>query len=391
MGSDAVFFTFFLGCCTEKPPENGEVKQGEVAEARKDPPPGHRPNPRSKDLPPHRAVVPTEVALSPDGKQLLLGYNVVNDNELLDYLKLWDVQTGKEIRTLRGPMGKITFIRFLPDGKRALAGSDDGSLHLYSTTSGKLLRQIKAYPKYLAAAMSTDGQFVLTSAFDHGKTDLLTLKLWRIETGDLVSAIDIPNEGFLAVSPDHRKALSGAVFPSEGRKTGLWDLGTRKAIWTWEGKEGWGGPLAFSPDGTLILISKTTNAGTDKQRGHFVLFDAMTGKLVSKLEGMGSSPAFLPGGNQVMAHSGDAVRVWDVRTGKEVRALSVYPGERMSWQRRPTKEEVEAFVFSADGRSAALVTGNNGLSREDTLTVKVWDISGKHSKLINSWHDPTAP
>ena len=64
------------------------------------------------------------VAFSPDGKQALSGSD---DNTL----RLWKVNTGKNIRTFSGHSDWVWSVAFSPDGNYALSGSFDKTLRLW--------------------------------------------------------------------------------------------------------------------------------------------------------------------------------------------------------------------------------------------------------------------
>jgi WD40 repeat protein len=49
-------------------------------------------------------------------------------------LKLWDVATGKELRTLTGHTDEVASVVFSPDGRTALSGSRDMTLKLWDLT-----------------------------------------------------------------------------------------------------------------------------------------------------------------------------------------------------------------------------------------------------------------
>jgi WD40 repeat protein len=66
-------------------------------------------------------------ACSLDGRSVLSG-------SLDDTLKLWDVATGNEIRTLAGHTNTVLSVAFSPDGKAALSGSADNTLKLWDVT-----------------------------------------------------------------------------------------------------------------------------------------------------------------------------------------------------------------------------------------------------------------
>ena len=70
------------------------------------------------------------VAFSPDGKYALSGSGD-------DTLKLWDIASGREIRTFKGHSGNVNSVAFSPDGNYALSGSTDQKIKLWDISSGK--------------------------------------------------------------------------------------------------------------------------------------------------------------------------------------------------------------------------------------------------------------
>ena len=47
--------------------------------------------------------------------------------------RLWDVQTGEEVRRFTGHTNKVRDVAFSPDGKYILTASDDGTARLWLT------------------------------------------------------------------------------------------------------------------------------------------------------------------------------------------------------------------------------------------------------------------
>ena len=65
----------------------------------------------------------------PDGKRALSG----SDDRTL---RLWDLKSGRELRRLEGHSLAVTAVAVLPDGRRALSGSHDGTLRLWDLEPG---------------------------------------------------------------------------------------------------------------------------------------------------------------------------------------------------------------------------------------------------------------
>jgi len=64
------------------------------------------------------------VAFSPDGRTALASGS---DRTF----KLWEVFTGKELRTFEGHWDAVRSVAFSPDGRTALSGSADKTLRLW--------------------------------------------------------------------------------------------------------------------------------------------------------------------------------------------------------------------------------------------------------------------
>jgi WD40 repeat protein len=82
----------------------------------------------------HTAAVRFVCVLA-DGKRLLTS----GDDKTL---RLWDADTGKELRVFEGHKGRVVSAAFSPDGKRILSGSWDMTMRLWDATTGKELHQM---------------------------------------------------------------------------------------------------------------------------------------------------------------------------------------------------------------------------------------------------------
>src|SRR5262245_19920261 len=127
----------------------------------------------------HRDAVHS-VAFSRDGTKLL---TASHDRTA----RLWDVSTGKEIRTFVGHSWWLWSADFSPDERRVVTASQDGTAILWDTDSGKQLGQFFGHKgPVFSAAFSPDGQRVATAGQDR------RVLLWRaadVHKFDLAKAV----------------------------------------------------------------------------------------------------------------------------------------------------------------------------------------------------------
>jgi dipeptidyl aminopeptidase/acylaminoacyl peptidase len=286
------------------------------------------------------------VAFSPDGRSALSGSSDKT-------LKLWDVATGKEIRTFAGHTAAVNSVAFSPDGRSALSGSNDRSFKLWDIATGKEIRSFVAPPgKFLwwrisdhgnvnTVAFSPDGRSALSGSYSFN-----TLKLWDVATGNEIRTFTGHSNDVhsVAFSPDGRSALSA----SDDKTLKLWDVATGKRIRSFAGHGDGVRSVAFSPDGRSALSGSLDRT--------LKLWDVATGKEIRTFtwfSGQVFSAALSPDGRSALS-GGWKLQLWDVATGKEIRTLPVY--------------NVHSVAFSPDGRTA-LSGGSDG-------TLTFWDLTG---------------
>jgi len=279
------------------------------------------------------------VAFSPDGQHVLYG---AYDNSL----ELWNIYSGPLIHSFKGHNKHVGAVAFSPDGQRALSGSKDGMLKLWNVNSGREIRSFQGHERdVLSVTFSPDGQLALSGAYGQ------ELKLWNINTGHLIRSFKYNGSSYyqgggirhLAFSPNGQLALSAG----EGGVK-LWDINTGRLIRSIKG----GDAVAFSPDGQFALSGSN-------------LWEIKTGRLIRSFQGETSrseAVAFSPDGQLILSAHHQTLKLWDINTGREIRSFQGHAN-------MPT-----AVAFLADGQLA--------LSRSSDKTLKWWNI--KNGRLKRS-------
>src|SRR5262249_36055451 len=116
-------------------------------------------------------AAPRAHAFSAPGKLVLSG----SDDRTV---RLWDLQTGRELRRFDGLRGAVSAVAFSPDGKWAVAGGQERVLVLWRIADGKELRRMTGHTDPIAAvAFSPDGKLIASGGTDR------TVRLWDAATG----------------------------------------------------------------------------------------------------------------------------------------------------------------------------------------------------------------
>jgi WD40 repeat protein len=111
-------------------------------------------------------------------------------------IKLWDIESGLLVRTLRGHRGTasiITSLAFSPDGATLASGDWGQIVCLWEVANGSLRREFHAHwDRVSQVSFLPDGNTLATSAWDHA------VRLWSIAELPQVQAAQQPQPALLA-------------------------------------------------------------------------------------------------------------------------------------------------------------------------------------------------
>jgi len=195
------------------------------------------------------------LAFSPDGSRLV----GVSRKDV----KVWDMETGREVLTLSGQAQEASAVAFSPEGQWIATGTwqdvrtldQPGEAHLWNAETGKEAHPLIGHSggRVMALAFSPDGKWLAAAT---GKVSAqgvgvqAEVEVWEVSTGKVVSRFG-QNAGIiscLAFHPDGNELATGS-FDGMVR---IWEPAEGKLLGNVIGHSGAVSGVAYSRDGTRL-------------------------------------------------------------------------------------------------------------------------------------------
>ena len=160
------------------------------------------------------------VAFAPDGRRALSG-------GADKVVRLWDLESGDLIRELKGHTEWVFSVAFSPDGRRAYSTSGgfmsdiwhdgtDSAIRVWDVETGQEVRKLEGHKGIVwGVAVSPDGRHVLSGGSDR------TSILWDAESGNEIRRFRGHTDAVLCVAflPGGRRAVSSGLTGRSGSGT----------------------------------------------------------------------------------------------------------------------------------------------------------------------------
>jgi len=320
-----------------------------------------------------------DIAVSRDGTRLLTASLAAKT------AYLWDVTTGKQLKTFKGHTAAVWGVALSPDARRVATASEDRTVKIWDAATGSVVRTLSGHTNHVRAVTFTpDGARLLSAGLDN------TARLWDAATGSQLLSVKGHVNGVYAVAC----APSGRRFLTTGGdwQAKLWDAATGRELRVLRGHANFVVSAHFHPRGRYAATASFDHT--------IRIWDTESGKPLGTLQGHRSRvnwARYSPDGTRILScgHDG-AVRLWDpqrpverlglpaggtLRTalftpdGKRVLTAGWWPGpviaDARTGQTLGALEGHEGYAtaaaISADGRLA--LTGGHD------KTARVWNLA----------------
>ncbi|MEG3844286.1 protein kinase [Microcoleus sp. herbarium14] len=273
------------------------------------------------------------VAFSPDGLMLASGSKDKT-------IQIWDLATGKSIRTFPGDSSTVWSVAFDSSGTKLATGTGFWRVMLWDLKTGQATRTLDHTASVWSVALSPDGKLIASGSGDK------TTKISDATNGSLI--YNLPDHTdfvySVAFTPDGKSLVSA----SKDKKITIVDVETGKLLKTIEGHGDQVRSVAISPDGKTIVSGSYDES--------IKIWNLETGDLMRSIKGHSDdvvSVAISPDGKFIASASKDkTIKIWDLATGELLNTLTGH------------SDEVYVVTFSPDGKTIASGSKDN--------TIKLW-------------------
>jgi eukaryotic-like serine/threonine-protein kinase len=315
-------------------------------------------------LPGHRGNVQA-VAVRKDGK-MMASASVGMDA----CIKLWDLETRKELATLREHKGDVQCLAFSPDGALLASGGTDKTVKLWDVDKKQVIATLDGHNGPVSdLSFSADGNWLVSNSMvydpiaDKKNSDTRfnkgEVQLWNVAKRTRERRLySIAVTGILCVSfaPDGKTVAIGTSNVSDLR---LIDVATGKAIDKYTKGAGWVEHVAYSPDGQTVAWASA------QQLIYLLDVEGKQTRLTLRgHQGDVDCLAWSPDGKTLASGSSDAViKLWNPATGKERLTLRGGVGR------------IHSIAFTPDGNTLVAAQGKQ---------IVIWDLVPRTSAATYS-------
>ena len=164
-----------------------------------------------------------------------------------DMVRMWDGETGEQIKEIKGYASPVITACLTRDEQRLLVGGYHGVLKMYDLTTGRQIRRFEKHNSWISSISVDEEQKVVATASHDGTAKIFSL------SGQLIHTLSGHEDCLHAVAICSIKGIIATGGRDE--KIMLWDIKSGKCVRAWNAHKGWVRSLAFDSTGTRLLSS----------------------------------------------------------------------------------------------------------------------------------------
>lgn len=296
------------------------------------------------------------VAVSPDS-------NYVATASKDKSAKLWEMSTGREVRSFLGHEATVTSLEFTADGKYLITASNDKTVRTWDVSSGKELSVIRTPDIITDIAIDPTMRFFAYGGYANtGGYD--SAGVYDLKSRALIKKIPTSADKGLGSGVDLAVSANGKWFAigQDNRVAELYQTSDWKLVKKFEFEEGscggCGTRVAFSPDSKALYLAS--------HNGPVRKFELTSFRMLREYE---KNPEDLTGfavstdGKKIARATEKDVVVWDEASGEMLAKITA-----------EEKKEFHEITFTLDGKSVIITSDDN--------TAFTWNIAGNRKQLV---------
>jgi WD40 repeat protein len=248
--------------------------------------------------------------------------------------RIWKVDSGKELTSLKGHGDAVVSIAFSPNGDLVATGSWDTTARIWDAKTGREVAILKGHTDPLTSvAFDGTGQLLVTASFDG------TARVWEVATGTEKWVLR-GHKGVVQsalFSPDNRRIVTAGKTLSDRFKSGtapvplsaetkkrlgtvdntarIWNVGAELPTGNLLGHSGGINSAVFSSDGKLIVTASDDHTA--------IVWNVARQALITKLqghEGPVNTAVFDSKNSSILTASDDGTaQVWNLKNIGQIR------------------------------------------------------------------------
>ncbi|GAA5837862.1 hypothetical protein JCM5353_006448 [Sporobolomyces roseus] len=230
-------------------------------------------------------------------------------------VRVWQVESGECLHTLRGHTSTVRCMRVLDGRPIAVSGSRDATLRVWDIEKGECLHLLSGH-EHSVRCIEVSGNKVVSGSYD------ATCRLWDVDTGECLHVFRGHIHQIYAVAFDGIRVVTGSLDST----VRIWSAETGEFLALLQGHTSLVGQLVLLPSSPSSASAPATpptliTGGSD---GRVIVFDLSTFDTIHRLCAHDNSVTCLQVDERFIVTGGNdgRIKLWDFRTGLLVRELS---------------------------------------------------------------------